>query len=244
MHALERWRADGAVLLRLLRGMPGGATHASNLEAFYAPQAQDYDRFRERLLHGRAELIAELPLPDNAYVVELGGGTGSNLRHFGNRFDAIGRFDLVDLCPALLQRARQRLAQLPRVHVIEGDATTYRPACAVDVVYFSYTLSMIPDWHAALRNAYAMLKPGGVLGVVDFYHSAARPAAGLARHSALTRTFWRHWFKHDGVRLDPAHVQTLREMFPIHRLDERAARLPYVPLLRAPYYVFVGRKGA
>lgn len=32
----------------------------------------------------------------------------------------------------------------------------------VDVVTFSYALSMIPDWRAAIRNAFRMLKVVGV----------------------------------------------------------------------------------
>ena len=30
----------------------------------------------------------------------------------------------------------------------------------VDVVTFSYALTMIPDWRAAIRNAFNLLKPG------------------------------------------------------------------------------------
>ena len=38
-----------------------------------------------------------------------------------------------------------------------------------DVVRESYSLTMIPDWFAALDQAYAMLKPGGTIGIVDFF---------------------------------------------------------------------------
>ena len=242
MRRLEGLRDDFAILRRLLRGMPEQASHAANLQAFYAPQAHAYDRFRERLLHGRAQLIDALPLPQAAHVVELGGGTGSNLQHFGARLDTIAAFDVVDLCPALLARARERWAGRAHVHAIEADAATYKPAQPVDCVYFSYALTMIPAWRRALANAHAMLKPGGLLGVVDFYHSHAHPAAGMRRHAYPTRAFWRHWFAHDGVHLDPQHLDTLRELFPEHRLSEHAAPVPYLPLLRAPYYLFVGRK--
>jgi len=244
MSRLEALKNDTAVLRQMLRGMPKSASHAQNLQSFYGAQAQDYDRFRERLLRGREALIARLlaQLPAQARVVELGGGTGRNLDFFGERLGDIASFDLVDLCPALLDRAHQRIARYPQVRMIEADATTYAPSAPVDCVYFSYSLTMIPDWRVALANALAMLKPGGLLGVVDFYTSAAQPAPGLARHGAFTRYFWPRWFAHDGVRLNPAHLATLRADLPQHELSEHRAAVPYLPLIRVPYYVFVGRK--
>jgi S-adenosylmethionine-diacylgycerolhomoserine-N-methlytransferase len=242
MHRFDSLRGDFSILRQMLRGMPRAQSHAQNLQAFYATQAQDYDRFRERLLRGRAELIRRLPLPAQARVVELGGGTGRNLEFFAERLDDIAAFDVVDLCPALLTHARSRLAGHPQVRMIEADATSYRPDALVDCVYFSYSLTMIPDWRAALDNALAMLKPGGVLGVVDFYVSSQRPAAGLARHNALTRAFWPRWFDHDGVRLDPQHLVELRERLPQHELIESRAAVPYLPVARVPYYLFIGHK--
>ncbi|WP_295882038.1 trans-aconitate 2-methyltransferase [uncultured Thiohalocapsa sp.] len=240
---------DARVLLSMLRGQPRHGSHAQRLAAFYGPQAGQYDAFRERLLHGRAEMVETLVAAlteqrgglDGAHVVELGGGTGRNLRFFGERLDRLGRVDLVDLCGPLLAEARRRFADQVNVHVTEADACTWRPETPVDAVYFSYALTMIPDWRAALDNALAMLKPGGVLGVVDFYVSAPRPEAGLARHGAFARLFWPRWFAHDGVRPSPEHLQALRERLPLHQLHEATAPVPYLPLLRVPYYRFVGR---
>jgi len=237
---------DFAILRRMLRGIPRNGTHAQNLQRFYAIQAPQYDRFRERLLHGRAELIERLAqgLPKQAHVVELGGGTGRNVAFFGEKIADIQQFDLVDLCPALLDLARGRARDLPNVRVVEADATTFRPAAPVDCVYFSYALTMIPDWRAALSNAIAMLKPGGHLGIVDFYHSPRRPLPQHRSHSFFTRHFWPRWFAHDGVRLDPAHLAALCAAVPEHTLIESRAPVPYLPGLRVPYYVFVGRKPA
>ncbi|MBO9662111.1 class I SAM-dependent methyltransferase [Dokdonella sp.] len=243
MSRLEALRNDAAVLARLLRGMPRAASHADALGAFYGPQSQHYDRFRERLLAGRAELIGSLPLPERAHVVELGGGTGRNAEFFGDRLARIERFEVVDLCRPLLAQARERAQRVPQLHAVEADATTYRPAQPVDCVFFSYALTMIPDWRGAIANAIAMLKPGGVLGVVDFYVSPARSEfADATRHSALTRAFWPAWFRHDGVRLDAEHLTTLRRALPPHEVVEARAPVPYLPLGRVPYYRFIGRK--
>jgi S-adenosylmethionine-diacylgycerolhomoserine-N-methlytransferase len=234
--------ADARVLIQLLRGQPRRGTLGARLQSFYAPQAASYDAFRERLLHGRRELIAGLALPTAAHVIELGGGTGRNLLFFGERLAGVARFDLVDLCPALLAQAKIRTAQMPNVRLVEADAASYRSDRPVDCVYFSYSLSMMPNWRAALENALDMLRPGGQLGVVDFYVSEADPPLGTARHGPFTRFFWPRWFAHDGVTPSAEHLRRLQTTLPDHFLAERRGAVPYLPGLRAPYYLFIGRK--
>jgi S-adenosylmethionine-diacylgycerolhomoserine-N-methlytransferase len=234
--------ADSRILWQLLRGQQRSGTAAERLQAFYAPQASRYDEFRARLLHGREELIDRLITPRDAVVVELGGGTGSNLERFGPRIRKLRRYTLVDLCPALLEQARLRARKYRTVELVEGDVTRFRPSEPVDCVFFSYSLTMIDDWRGALANATAMLKPGGSLGVVDFYVSAPKPRPGFARHAAWERWLWRRWFAHDGVRLSPEHLDALTTAMPDHVRLERQGALPYIPGLKVPYYVFIGRK--
>jgi S-adenosylmethionine-diacylgycerolhomoserine-N-methlytransferase len=228
----------------LLRGMPGSGATADRLERFYRPQAATYDRFRSRLLAGRAELIDRLLPSPGARVVELGAGTGYNLELWGPRVRQLGTLELVDLCPALLAEARSRSRPFANVRVIEADATSYRPEEPVDCVYFSYALTMIPDWFRALTNALAMLKTGGVIGVVDFYVSAPEAPDGLVQHEALTRWLLPRWFRHDGVFLNPAHLEALNSLTARRFLHEDATRLPYLAGVRAPYYIYVGTKTA
>ncbi len=228
--------ADARVLLQLMRGMPREHSAATSLDAFYAPQAAAYDRFRRRLLHGRAELIAGLSLPPGAEVVELGAGTGSNLELFGARLADFRSLRLVDLCPSLRAQAVERARGLPNVQVIAADACEYQPPAAVDCVLFSYSLTMIPDWRRALLNAMAMLRPGGVLAIVDF----TLPADTRDIPARIQRGFWRRWFGHDGVILDDAHITTLQRLLPQHHLQIDVAAIPYLPLSRIPYFRFVG----
>lgn len=243
----RRLSTDLRILLQLLRGQPRDGDQRARLEAFYGPQAAHYDAFRARLLHGREALIDDLQRElgetrIGAHLVELGGGTGRNLEFFGAHLNDFGQVTLVDLCPALLEQARRKFADQPRVKIIEADATRWQPQQPVDVVYCAYSLTMIPDWPAALDNAVAMLKPGGLFGVVDFYVSAAHPPPDQIRHSALTRAFWPRWFAHDGVQLNPAQLAALREHFPAHHFTEARAPVPYLPGLAVPYYRFVGRR--
>jgi S-adenosylmethionine-diacylgycerolhomoserine-N-methlytransferase len=227
--------AEARVLASLARGMPRAGSHAARLERFYGPQARAYDAFRERLLHGRETLVRLLDPPPGAHVVELGGGTGRAAELFGERLATLGRLEIVDLCDALLAVARDRHAHRPNVHCVAADATTYRPATRVDCVYFSYSLTMIPDWRAALDNAIAMLPPGGLLGVVDFHVSPDR-------HGAITRAFWTRWFAHDGVHLSPDHSAHLNARLETMACLYWRGPVPYLPGLAAPHWAYLGRR--
>jgi S-adenosylmethionine-diacylgycerolhomoserine-N-methlytransferase len=237
--------ADLKVLYHLTMKPVRGKDHASRLESFYAGQAEAYDDFRRRLLKGREELCQAIPLPVGGTWVDMGGGTGANLDFLGDKLPQLGKAYIVDLSPSLLEVARQRITARgwSNVEAIEADATIFQPPQGpADVVTFSYSLTMIPDWFAALENAWEMLKPGGILGVVDFYVSRKYPPDGLTRHGWLTRTFWPVWFSSDNVFPSPDHVPYLHRHFTPLDFEECRAKVPYLPLIRTPYYRFVGRK--
>lgn len=221
-----------------------GGTHQERLESFYGHQADGYDDFRKRLLHGREEMMRSLEIPDGGYLLDMGGGTGSNVEALGDRLGRLGGVTVVDLCPSLVEAAKKRIAERGWANVTSAlaDVTTYDPGCRVDAVTFSYSLTMIPDWFRALERASELLKPGGVIGVVDFYVSRKWPAEGRRRHRAPARWFWPTWFGFDNVFLSPDHLPWLTAHFETLTLEERAGRVPYLFGLKAPYYIFVGRK--
>ena len=237
--------ADLKILYHLTLKPVRGKDHAARLESFYAGQAEAYDDFRKRLLQGRQELWDAIPVSPDGTWVDMGGGTGANLEYFGDQLAKLKTVYVVDLSPSLLEVAKRRVAQRgwSNVQTVEADATIFQPANGpVDVVTFSYSLTMIPDWFAAIENALAMLKPGGLIGVVDFYVSRKYPPDGLKRHRWFTRHFWPTWFSTDNVFPSPDHVPFLHRHFdPLH-FNERLARVPYLPFVRTPYYTFVGKK--
>ncbi len=234
--------ADLRILAQLLRGLPSTGSQARQLARFYGPQAQDYDRFRERLLLGRREMLAALDLRPGARVIEFGAGTGCMLDYYRDLVPQLAQLDLVDLCEPLLVHARARAAQHSAVAVHHADACLWQPAQPADRVYFSYSLSMIPGWYRAVDNAWRSLAPGGRLGVVDFHVAPRAGSAGGFRQGRLARHLWPWWFDHDGVRLSADLPGYLQHRFETLEMHELRAPVPYLPGLRVPYFLFIGRK--
>ena len=179
-------------------------------------KADGYDDFRKRLLKGREEMYGAIPLPKDGVWIDMGGGTGSNLEFLGDSIAELKKIYVVDLATSLLEVSQKRFDKngWNNAEAIEADATTFRPPEEqVDVITFSYSLSMIPDWFGAIENALQLLKPGGIIGAVDFYVARKYPADGLKRHRWFTRHFWPTWFASDNVFLSPDHIPFFTSSF-------------------------------
>ncbi len=237
--------SDMKVLYHLLLKPIRGGSHAERMESFYGGQAEAYDSFRRRLLQGREEMVQQVTPPEDAVWVDMGGGTGANLEFLGDRIKQLKKIYVVDLAGSLLDVARERFAERGwnNAEAVEADATTFVPEEGlVDVVTFSYSLTMIPDWFSAIENAIRILKPGGLIGVADFFVSRKWKEAERVRHSWLTRTTWPVYFAFDNVFPSRDHVPFLLRHFEQVHLEQKRAKVPYLPLVRTPYYTFVGRK--
>ena len=237
--------ADLRVLYHLLLKPVRGQDHAARMESFYAGQADAYDDFRRRLLHGREILWGALDIPDGGVWVDMGGGTGGNIEYFGPSLSRLKKVYVVDISPSLLNIANRRIDKhgWKNVEAVEADAMTFTPPEGLcDVVTFSYSLTMIPDWYTAIDNAQTILKPDGQIGVVDFYVSRKHPTGGWKRHRMPTRSFWTLVLSRDNVFPSPDHAPFLHRHFDTMHFTENRAKVPYLPLLRVPYYTFVGRR--
>ncbi|MBX2796422.1 MAG: class I SAM-dependent methyltransferase [Myxococcales bacterium] len=212
-------------------------THEERMERFYAPQIPTYDALRERMLQGRPRLLQAAGLHDGGVWIDYGTGTGLNLEGAAEQIPRLKKVYAVDISSSMLQASARRIARhgWRNVELVHADASTWEPPCPADSVTFFYSLTMMPQWQAALHRAHAALRRGGTLAAADFHLCDA--------HSAFTRWFWRTGLARDHVRPDPAMVARLAELAP-GELFEGWAKIPYLPVMRAPYYVFAGRRAA
>jgi ubiquinone/menaquinone biosynthesis C-methylase UbiE len=130
-----------------------------------------YDFTRWSILHGRRRAVDLLNLRPDASVLEIGCGTGLNFRLVLDRLDpARGRLVGLDFSADMLHRAERRIASRGwrNVELIQADATQLALGRRFDAILFAYSLTMIPDWRAALRRAHDHLAPAGRVVVLDF----------------------------------------------------------------------------
>ena len=148
-------------------------SNATRMDAIYARQRHFYDLTRKYYLLGRDRLIERHDVPAGGTVLEVGCGTGRNLIAVAKRYPGAKLFGL-DISEAMLTTARAKVASAglaDRITLKQADATNFDPATlfghtTFDRVFFSYTLSMIPDWQAAI--AQGAKATDGVLHLVDF----------------------------------------------------------------------------
>jgi S-adenosylmethionine-diacylglycerol 3-amino-3-carboxypropyl transferase len=143
----------------------------SSVQRFYRWHAHVYDKTRWTILHGRRPAAAALGLKPDSRVLEVGCGTGLNFPYLLRHLDAErGRLVGLDFSADMLDRARRRVARRGwnNVELVCADASKMELSEKFDAIFFAYSLTMIPDWRAALDRAQAHLRPGGTLVVLDF----------------------------------------------------------------------------
>jgi ubiquinone/menaquinone biosynthesis C-methylase UbiE len=92
-------------------------------------------------------------------ALELGCGRGVGAQLILDAFGA-DTVDAFDLDPRMVARARRRLDGRARLWV--GDAAAIAaPDAAYDAVFDFGIIHHIPEWRAAVREAFRVLKPGG-----------------------------------------------------------------------------------
>ncbi|KAB2863157.1 MAG: methyltransferase domain-containing protein [Bauldia sp.] len=161
-----------------------GDVAAGLMDRIYRRQRHIYDATRKFFLLGRDHLIERLEPPPGGLVLEIGCGTGRNLVQAARRYPTVGFFGL-DVSQEMLTTATANIVGAGlagRIALARGDATAFDPAALFgrrrfDRVFFSYSLSMMPEWRRALSGALACVERDGRLLLVDFGGQERLPAA-------------------------------------------------------------------
>ena len=177
----------------------------------YRHQRFVYDLTRKYYLFGRDAILKEIDLTAGECLLEVGCGTARNLRILAKRFPR-NRLLGIDASRVMLETAETTIAKDKNAGNISlscglaQEMTSETLGCdsQLDHILFSYVLSMIPEWPAAVEHAITQLKPGGTLHIVDFSDQHSMPSWF---RSILLK--WLDWFN---VHPDPHLPNWLREL--------------------------------
>jgi ubiquinone/menaquinone biosynthesis C-methylase UbiE len=143
--------------------------------------ASRYDRKEDARAADEVAWLQTRGLGEGATVVDLGAGTGQFTVAVA---PAVERVIAVDVSPVMLEPLRAKVAArgLDNVEVVQAGFLTYEHAGApADLVYSRYALHHLPDlWKVvALRRMAAMLRPGGLLRLLDIVFGFDPADAGV-----------------------------------------------------------------
>lgn len=162
-------------------------------ERFYDWLAPFYGIGLALLPMWRAYTEEALPwLPPTGAVLEIGPGPGVLLEKLAGRHPlAVG----LDLSAGMLRQAQRRLRRAHRyTRLTQANAVCLPFASeSLDGIATTFAFSAIPDGLAAMREMARVLRPGGVLALVDagYPSNGNRAGVGLARLWELGGDFMR-----------------------------------------------------
>jgi phosphatidylethanolamine/phosphatidyl-N-methylethanolamine N-methyltransferase len=141
---------------------------------------------------GRAAAVKQLDLRPNDRTFEVGIGTGLNLPLYPPTVRLTG----IDLSQEMLDKAVERVQTLtmPNVTLKVMDAMAMDFADdEFDKALATYTISAVPDPVAVLREMRRVVKPGGIIVILNHFRSERRLAGHLEDFVApvCTRLGWK-----------------------------------------------------
>lgn len=213
--SLAAWldRADPVLVADRERLAAVRAARAEAAQSYFASVARDWDRLRSLHVPDDAvEAAVEAAVGEGSpgAMLDLGTGTGRMLERIAPKF---GRAVGVDASHAMLAVARANLekAGLSRVELRQGDihALPFTRG-SFDLVIIHQVLHFLEDPGRALREAAAMLAPGGRLIVVDFapHEMEFLRSEHAHRRLGFSRAQIAGWFTEAGLACDLAEEVT------------------------------------
>lgn len=130
---------------------------------------QDIGVFFQEVLGALPQLVVDLA--PGARILDVHCGGGRWLIAMAQRFPGT-TLTGVEFEPDSAVRARANVAAASladRIVIEQGDMAAIGHAGEAQLAYFQYALHLLPDAPAALRSAWAALRPGGWLVALDWY---------------------------------------------------------------------------
>ena len=156
----------------------------ANAIKYYDLFSKVYDIFSPKVYYhkARSHAIQELQLSSAQTVLNVPCGTGQNFEHFQQYLQNTGLILGIDLSPGMLGKAQLKIQKhmWENVQLIKRDVSMLDqkwltefseqdPPIVIDAILCDLGLSGFPDWQQIIDHLIDILKPGGIIVIMDWY---------------------------------------------------------------------------
>jgi len=149
---------------------------------YYNAFSKVYDIFSPKWYYHNARnyAIQQLQLKPGQTVLNLPCGTGQNFEYFQNYLKGTGLVIGIDLSEGMLEKAKEKKEgnDWQNIQIYQGDATQINTnwiekngttPVKVDAILCDLGLSGFPNWKIVVDNMLELIKPNGILVIMDWY---------------------------------------------------------------------------
>ena len=180
------------------------------------------------IVNQRLRTLAAMALRRGESVLDAGCGTGLLLEQCALAVGESGRAEGVDFSEDMLERAGDRCADMPQVHLQQGNIETLPfEDASFDALSCTQTLLYVENLDTALRELHRVLKPGGRIAVLETDWSGA---ILNSQDQALTQRIFGAW---DIALVNPNLPKRLRPL--LQGLGFGALQVEAIPILNSSY---------
>ena len=114
-------------------------------------------------------LLRDMEFNENPMVLDLACGTGLSTFQLVDWLDGVGRFHGLDFSSEMIRKAEENASLLGySVDFLVGDAEKLDyPDDSFDAIISNMSFQMFPDKLSVLKEAYRVLKPDGMIGLLS-----------------------------------------------------------------------------
>lgn len=127
-------------------------------------------------------------------VLDVGCGTGAISKGIALKVGEQGHVTGIDNTAYFIESGKETYADVKNLELIHTDLFAYEPAEKFDLITAARTLQWLHNPQEAIVKLKSMLKPGGILSILDYNHEALdwqpQPPASMLRFYA-TFLRWR-----------------------------------------------------
>jgi ubiquinone/menaquinone biosynthesis C-methylase UbiE len=127
-------------------------------------------------------------------VLDVGCGTGAISKDIAALIGDTGHVTGIDNTEFFIQSGKETYADVKNLDLIYTDLFAYEPEEKFDLIVAARVLQWLNNPVEALKKMYALLKPGGIVSILDYNHEALewqpQPPASMLRFYA-TFLRWR-----------------------------------------------------